>query len=117
MSDEKLYKLDKLFEYVGDSQETIREMVNLFLQSADEIKTQMMTACRQNNPEGVGKAAHKLKPSLDIFGVNNLAVQVRLIEKIHLDKEMCLNLHQIVKDFLDKLDLVVQQLHHDFPSK
>lgn len=113
-ANEKLYKLDKLKEYVGDSPETLCEMVGLFLQSADEIKMQMQAACSQNDPEAVGKAAHKLKPSLDIFGVSSLAVQARLIEKIHHDKEMCLNLHQVVKDFLDKLDLVVQQLQHDY---
>ncbi len=112
---EKGYKLDKLLEYVGDNPETIRDMVSLFLQSAEEMKIQMLEACHQNNPEVVGKLAHKLKPSLDIFGVHNLAVQVRILEKIQHDKEMCLNIHTVVAAFLKNLDVVVRELRADYP--
>lgn len=111
---EKLYNLSKLIEYVGDDPATIKEMVGIFLTSARELSAQMKSGCEAGSVEMTSKAAHKLKPSLDIFCIPGAATQVRLIEQAHQNALSCQSLAGLLHVFFEQLNPALSALEKDF---
>jgi HPt (histidine-containing phosphotransfer) domain-containing protein len=108
------YNLRKLIDYIGDNEETIKEMVGIFLKSANELSGQMMEACVANDLESVSKAAHKLKPSLDIFGIDDLAIPIKQIEQSYKNNESCTSVFVIVRNLNNRLLFVMKQMRDDY---
>lgn len=97
---EPVYKLDKLIEYIGEDEETIRNMLQIFLSSTADILRLIQSAENDGNLDEVGKNAHKLKPNIDIFGIKSLHDPVRQLESLAKQN----------KD-PDKVKSLVQMLH------
>lgn len=111
---DSLYNLRKLIDYIGDNEETIKEMVGIFLKSAHDLSGQMMEACVANDLENVSKAAHKLKPSLDIFGIDDLALPIKQIEQSYKNNESCDSVFLIVRNLNKRLIEVMDQMRKDY---
>ncbi len=108
------YNIKKLVEYVGDNEETIKEMVSIFLKSAPELLGQMLEAYDKGDLDATSRAAHKLKPSLDVFGLDDLGDPIRKIEQAFKNNgspKMILPFIELVKS---RLTNVLQQMHDDY---
>lgn len=110
------YNLSKLIDYVGDNPDTIREMIGIFIQSARELCTQMIEGCANGDVGLVSKTAHKLKPSLDIFGVESLAQPIRLIEAAKDNGVECQTLYPEIMRLHQRMTVVMEQLSRDYPG-
>lgn len=110
------YNLSKLIDYVGDNPDTIREMIGIFIQSARELCTQMIEACANGDVGLVSKTAHKLKPSLDIFGIESLAQPIRQIEAAKDNSIECQTLYPEIMRLHQQMAVVMQQLNRDYPG-
>jgi HPt (histidine-containing phosphotransfer) domain-containing protein len=72
MKIDQVINLDTLHEICGEEKSFIIEMIDLFLQQADEYIRDIEEAISKKDTELVKKKAHKFKSSAQIFGVSRL---------------------------------------------
>lgn len=110
----KSYNIKKLIEYVGEEEETIKEMVAIFLKTAPELLVQMVDACEKGDMNAASRTAHKLKPSLDVFGLDDLGAPIRKIEQSFKNDESPEMIRPVILLVEQRLALVLEQMHADY---
>lgn len=73
--------LKNLYEMTGNSPETIRSIVNLFLDKTPEQLQELQTLLQAKNWNGLQLACHKLKSSYAIFGAVEVKGYLEVIEE------------------------------------
>ncbi|MBS4059288.1 MAG: Hpt domain-containing protein [Bacteroidetes bacterium] len=110
----KRYHLTRLYEYVGKEAGPVKEMVDIFLHSTPEILDQMAEAAENQDFEIIYKTAHMLKPSLHIFGIDDMYNPVREIELLAKKKENFNAIYLLIAQLQLRMEFVIQQLRDDF---
>ncbi|MDP3462974.1 MAG: Hpt domain-containing protein [Bacteroidales bacterium] len=111
---ERIYKLDKLIEFIGDDKEAILNMVGIFLKSTSGLLTQIQSGLDNKDYVLIGKTAHMLKPTLDIFGIDTLHDVIREIEKKAKAADDVGNLPELINQLSATMQEVFLQLESDF---
>ncbi|NOU48280.1 MAG: Hpt domain-containing protein [Bacteroidales bacterium] len=109
-----IYKIDKLIEYIGTDEEEIKNMIGIFLNTTPALLIQLNQGIRTENFEEIAKSVHKLKPTLDIFGIDSLHEPIRTIESYAKQKK---NFHKITELSAlvnTTLDSVFQEIKSDY---
>lgn len=78
---EALYDLQSIRELADGDEDFIETMVEMFKEESGKMLDEMKSALAEANIDQVGKVAHKLKPTIDQFGISSLQEEVREIEK------------------------------------
>jgi len=73
----KYYKLDKIKEISGGDDSFVKEMVELFLKDVDSNMKSFNDMLEQNDMDGIAKLAHKIKPSIDLLGIEIIQEDIR----------------------------------------
>lgn len=110
----KAYKLDKLTSYIGEDPVVVRDMVQIFIQSGASLLNEINTGVELKDYEMVTKAAHALKTSLDIFGIDDQYHPIREIELLSKNKAEHETLLKLSKQLNLRLRLALDQLAEDF---
>lgn len=104
------HKLDNLRNLVDGSEEAVNQMVNVFRESTPEIVDELNTQFKEGNWDQYAKTAHKLKSSIDLFQIEELAKSVRELEELAkaeagADKIKPLHdrLNQVIEEVLDDM--------------
>jgi len=103
---QELYHLDKLIGFVGDDPAAIQNMVRIFLQTTPELLEAINQSFKQQYAENMAKAAHSLKPTLDVFGIDSLHEVIRKIEQKARAEALDNELHEL----LNKLNTVLEDV-------
>lgn len=110
----KGYHLTRLYEYVGKEPGPVKDMVEIFLNSTTETLSQMSDAFDNHDFEKVYKTAHSLKPSLHIFGIDDMYKPIREIELLAKNKENLNTIYLLIAQLQLRMEFVIQQLRDDF---
>lgn len=86
-SKQQLFNIEKLKSYVGSDQNSLKEMVELFIVAASESLQEIKNAFENKDLEKLAKETHKIKPSLDIFSIKDLYQPIRELEQQAKDGE------------------------------
>ncbi|MDO8970606.1 MAG: Hpt domain-containing protein [Saprospiraceae bacterium] len=113
---ERLYKLDKLIEFIGDDKDAILNMVGIFLKSTSGLLSQIQTGLLNKDFVTIGKTAHMLNPTLDIFGIDTLHDVIREIEKIAKNADNVEGLPKLIDQLSTTMKEVFLQVENDFPN-
>ncbi|HRY99640.1 MAG TPA: Hpt domain-containing protein [Bacteroidales bacterium] len=73
-----LHKLSLMLDGDGGA---LAQMIRVFCESTPEIVEALNTAFREGDHDMLGRMAHKLKSSVDLFGIAELGASVRQIEQ------------------------------------
>ncbi|MGO1585081.1 Hpt domain-containing protein [Mesonia sp.] len=65
----KIYDLQQVNEMAGGDEEFVKEIVKAFLEELPPDVALLREAVENNNPELAYSFAHKMKPNLQIFGL------------------------------------------------
>ena len=108
------YSIKKLSKYVGDSETQIREMVKLFIDSIppDVLKLVEFSAC--GDFENSYKTAHRIKPSFDVFAIDDIFNELKLIESIAIETTDHLLLTNKVSSLQLKVNAIIEKMKRDF---
>jgi len=102
----EIYHLDKLIGFVGDDPAAIANMVGIFLQTTPELLETINESFNQKYSEKIAKAAHSLKPTLDVFGIDSLHATIRRIEQKARTEEFDNELFELI----NKLNIVLEEV-------
>lgn len=111
-----LYNLDKLTELSGGDEDFILSVISVFLEETPQDLKNLKEAVESENFEGIYQHAHKMKPNVDLLGMEETRVKVLAIEtqgkgekdlKVinTLFPEVEENIHKVIHQLKDNFDL------------
>jgi HPt (histidine-containing phosphotransfer) domain-containing protein len=107
------YNLESVEEMAGGDQDFVKVVVQTFLEEIPPDLEGMNQAIIEDNPAQAYQFAHKMKPNLQMFGLE-LMEQIKVIEawsKNGKDKE---EVHQAARTITDKYYKAESELKQDF---
>ncbi len=110
-----IYSLEKLNEMADGDNEFINSVISVFLEEVPEDLAALETAIEKQDYENVYKLAHKIKPNVDLLGMEQTRATALEIETLGKNPENSED--EIVRKFpLLKKDIhqVVSELKKDF---
>jgi HPt (histidine-containing phosphotransfer) domain-containing protein len=99
--EDKMYNLEQIDMMSGGNAEFVDKMVNLFLELTPELLNRIKTGLIDSNYEEIKSAAHKMKPSIDMMGINLLRNEIRNIERLALEQGDVMSLKNAIT-YLDE---------------
>jgi HPt (histidine-containing phosphotransfer) domain-containing protein len=109
-----IYSLDKLQEMAAGDEDFVHSVITVFLEEVPIDLEALEIAIREKDFENVYKLAHKIKPNVDLLGMEQTRATALEIETLGKDSE---NSQEIeVKFPLLKKDVlqVISELKKDF---
>ena len=109
-----IYSLDKINEMAEGDQDFVNSVVSVFLEEVPQDLETLETAIAERDFEQVYKMAHKIKPNVDLLGMEQTRATALEIETLGKSED---NLDAIEEKFpLLKKDVeqVVAELQKDF---
>ncbi|MEO6175619.1 MAG: hybrid sensor histidine kinase/response regulator [Flavobacterium circumlabens] len=92
----QLYSLETLKEFLGNDNESLKDVINSFIESTEENLVYLDTAIIENNTAQIGAIAHRIAPMFKQIQSNEIANILKALEKEEYKKED-------LKDVLEKL--------------
>ncbi len=109
----KQYDLTDVDEMAGGDQDFLRVIVQTFLEEIPPDVRSMIEAIENSNPSLAYQYAHKMKPNLQLFGLN-LMEQVLTIEAWSKGNASEANAAEAGERIAAKVNLAQSQLKSDF---
>lgn len=109
----KIYNLDSVNEMAGEDQDFIKIIVQTFLEEIPPDVRSMSEAMENENPTLAYQYAHKMKPNLELFGLQ-LMDKILLIEAWAKGKESTENAMIAGKKISERVTQAEQELRNDF---
>jgi PAS domain S-box-containing protein len=110
---EKLYTVESLKKMMGNNQEKLNELIQIFLSTTPPLWTNLIEAYNKRDLDNVSKIAHKIKPTLDMFEVTSLTQVIRNIESFAKSKDKENELSDNIVFCETQLDKLYSQLSED----
>ncbi len=107
MNQTKLYNLDRLSQYVGNDDNQVKEMINIFLNTVPQDIDQLQKSADKEKWDKVYEVAHRIKPSVDVFEMNEVLVDIKRIEKLARDNNIENNLAKLIKKLSEKFNSII----------
>jgi len=110
-----IYSLDKINEMADGDEEFISSVISVFLEEVPEDLSALESAIAQKDYENTYKLAHKIKPNVDLLGMEQARATAYEIETLGKTPEN--NVEEIERKFpLLKKDIlqVITELKNDF---
>jgi len=90
-------KLSLLREYLGNDDQQIKEMLELFLQNIPNDLNELSLVCKKNDIDGIQKTAHRLKSSVRFFSLDDVATLLQQIETSSKEQPDFKQLNELTK--------------------
>lgn len=107
------YNLDEVKEMAGGDDDFLLVVVQTFLEEIPPDVAAMNEAIGNNNPSLAYQFAHKMKPNLQLFGLE-LMEQIRVIEAWSKQGKRKTEVPQAAEKITEKVDVAVSELKTDF---
>jgi HPt (histidine-containing phosphotransfer) domain-containing protein len=112
---ERHYDLEKVREIAGGDDSFITVIVQTFLEEIPPDMEAMQNAIANDNHKMAYQFAHKMKPNLDMFGID-LLKQIAAMEKWSASNKSTAFIRPQLDDIVNTLTVVLAELRQDFPN-
>ena len=106
----KLYHLGQIKLFLGDDQQQLGNMINIFLNETPLMLKAMNDNFSNKNYDEVRFYAHKLKSSLDLFQINGLQLDIRKLEALAQEQKDIPTIGRYVSDITGTMENVMQEI-------
>lgn len=107
------YNLKKVIEIAGGDEDFVGVIVATFLEEIPPDFEFMKSAIKNNNHKMAYQFAHKMKPNLDMFGID-LLKQIKAMEKWSESSKPAAAIQSQLDDIATMLTVVIAELQDDF---
>jgi HPt (histidine-containing phosphotransfer) domain-containing protein len=111
---DKLYDLTPLAEMLEGDEKEIRVMVEMFVNITPQVAGELKDAADRKEWVKAGDIAHKIKSSLKMMGIFDIAEEALFIEKSGRTGENVDVLASKINELVRELNVVVEQMKTDF---
>jgi len=112
MEEEKLYSLSQLESLSGGDEVFVNKMVDMFLQLTPQTIEVLKESYAEDELETMGGAAHKIKPTIDMMGIEKIKQAVRDLEQYGKNRSHLELIPGILTEVCETLEKVVVQLEN-----
>ncbi|MCB0458324.1 MAG: Hpt domain-containing protein [Flavobacteriaceae bacterium] len=109
----KLYSVDSLKEIAGDDTDFMAVVAETFLKEIPPDLEALVNAVENDNRELAYQFAHKMKPNIEMFGID-LLKDITTIEAWTRSSKNKNSIKEMVDNVNDTLHKVFEQLKNDF---
>jgi HPt (histidine-containing phosphotransfer) domain-containing protein len=109
-----IYSLDKINEMADGDQDFINSVVSVFLQEVPQDLQDLEQALEQKNHERVYQLAHKIKPNVDLLGMEQTRAVALEIETMGKNAASISDIENVFPILKTDIHQVVSELRKDF---
>lgn len=109
-----IYNLDKINEMAEGDEAFISSVISVFLEEVPQDLEELETALDQQNHERVYKLAHKIKPNVDLLGMEQTRAVALQVETLGKNKASIEEIRRVFPMLKKDIHQVVAELHKDF---
>ncbi len=109
-----IYSLDKINEMAEGDQDFIVSVVTVFLEEVPEDLESLEKALEENNYEQVYQLAHKIKPNVDLLGMEQTRAAALEMETLGKSESNMSEIKSIFPSLKADIHQVVAELKTDF---
>jgi HPt (histidine-containing phosphotransfer) domain-containing protein len=109
-----IYSLDKLNEMAEGDVDFINSVVLVFLEEVPQDLKELEAALNERNYEQVYKLAHKIKPNVDLLGMEQTRATALQIETLGKSENNSAEIARIFPILKKDIQQVVSELKKDF---
>ncbi|UUC44353.1 PAS domain-containing hybrid sensor histidine kinase/response regulator [Flavobacterium cerinum] len=110
-TEQKLYNLEMLRELSGNSDDFIREVVQVFMTQVTEMIDKGESAMEKEEFTDLGKLVHKIRPSVESLRITSIADELKLLEQLAKDNDEAKEIKMLYAFVKMQLQTVVAQLN------
>jgi len=109
-----IYNLDKINEMADGDEDFINSVISVFLDEVPKDLKDLEQALEQKNHEQVYKLAHKIKPNVDLLGMDQTRERALQIETLGKNEANMSEILEIFPTLKKDINQVVAELKKDF---
>lgn len=109
-----IYSLDKINEMADGDQEFINSVISVFLEEVPQDLEGLEVALEQQNYEQVYQLAHKIKPNVDLLGMEQTRAAALEIETLGKSEANMSEIQKVFPSLKKDIFQVVSELKNDF---
>lgn len=106
----QLYSLDTLYEFLGNDNEALKEVIKSFIDSSIENLALLQTAIAEQNTEEARSIAHRIAPMFKQIQAREIGEMLKRIEKQEIDIS---EMNVMYKDLKNRTDLLFAELKQE----
>jgi HPt (histidine-containing phosphotransfer) domain-containing protein len=106
----KLYNLDNIVRQSRGNPDFVKRMIRLFIEQMPVAVDEIKAALKEGDLETIGKTAHRIKPNIDNFGIEDLKKDIRTIEALAMEGTASAELEVLVERLGNVIRNVVGEL-------
>ena len=109
-----IYTLDKINEMAEGDNDFIISVVSVFLEEVPEDLAALESAIASENFEQIGKMAHKIKPNVDLLGMEQTRANAYDLEKLGKESGSLEEIRMKFPILKKDIEQVIAELQKDF---
>lgn len=109
-----IYSLDKVKEMAEGDEEFITSVISVFLEEVPQDLERLEKALSIRNYEQVYQLAHKIKPNVDLLGMEQTRAAALEIETLGRSEANMSEIQEIFPNLKKDIEQVVSELKKDF---
>ena len=109
-----IYSLDKVQEMAEGDEEFISSVISVFLEEVPQDLLSLEKALDAGNYEQVYQLAHKIKPNVDLLGMEQTRAAALEIETLGKSAANMSEIQQVFPSLKKDIEQVVSELKKDF---
>ena len=109
-----IYSLDKINEMAEGDEEFVQSVISVFLEEVPNDLAALETALEKENYEQVYQLAHKIKPNVDLLGMEQTRAAALEIETLGKNSANMAEIQKVFPKLQKDIAQVVGELKKDF---
>jgi HPt (histidine-containing phosphotransfer) domain-containing protein len=109
-----IYNLDKIREMAEGDEEFIQSVISVFLEEVPEDLGGLETAVGSGDYEQIYKLSHKIKPNVDLLGMENTRALALEMETLGKNRENLEGIRERFPRLKKDVEQVIIELQNDF---
>lgn len=111
---EKLFNLTMVEKMCRGNQNTIVLMIKTFIATTTEAITEFKNACQANDLLTIQRIAHRIKPTMAIYGITLLEQDIQTLEKCNEQAMAKQLLEETLQKLYSILEAAIQQIQTNY---
>lgn len=109
-----IYSLDKINEMADGDDDFINSVISVFLEEVPQDLEGLENALEAGNYEQVYQLAHKIKPNVDLLGMEQTRAAALQIETLGKSEANMAEIQSVFPSLKKDIEQVVSELKNDF---
>ncbi len=109
-----IYNLDKINEMAEGDNEFVHSVISVFLEEVPQDLQKLEEALQASNYEMVYQLAHKIKPNVDLLGMEQTRAAALEIETLGKSAANMSEIERVFPNLKKDIEQVVSELKKDF---